>query len=48
MKYCIPVRGPKLWNEFLQGKEKEIQSYSLLQKTIKSKSLQTENEVMYF
>ena len=22
MKYCISVRGPNLWNEYLQSKEK--------------------------
>ena len=37
MKYFISVRGPKLWNKCLQNAEKEIQSYSLFQKTIKSK-----------
>ena len=44
MKYCISVRGPKLWNEFLQNEEKEIQSYSLFQKTAKSKFTETENK----
>ena len=48
MKYCISVRRPKLWNEFLQSKEKEIQSYSLFQKSVNSKLIETENEVMYF
>ena len=48
MKYCISVRGPKLWNDFLQIEEKEIQSYSLFQKTVKSKLIETEIEVMYF
>ena len=44
MKYCISVRGPKLWNEFLQNEEKEIQSYSLFQKTAKLKFTETENK----
>ena len=48
MKYCISLREPKLWNEFLQSKEKKIQSYLLFKKTIKSKLIETENEVMYF
>ena len=48
MKYCILVRVPKLWNEFLQSKEEEIQSNSLFQKTVKSKFIETANEVMYF
>ena len=28
MKYYISVWGPKLWNDFSQNKEKEIQSYT--------------------
>ena len=48
MKYCISVQGPKLWNDFLQKEEKEIQSYSVFQKTVKSKLFETENEVMSF
>ena len=47
IKYCISVRGPKLWNDFLQN-EKEIQSYSLFQKTVNSKLIETENQVIYF
>ena len=43
MEWYISVRGPKLWNIFLQSKEKEIQSYSPYQKTIKSKLIETEN-----
>ena len=46
MKYCISVRGPKLWNNVLQNEEKEIQSYSLFQKTVKSKLIAIENEVL--
>ena len=46
MKYFISVRGPKSWNDFLQNEEKEIQSYSVFQKTVKSKLIETENEVM--
>ena len=48
MKYCISVRGPKLWNDFLQNEEKKIQSYSLFQKPVKSDLIETENEVMHF
>ena len=48
MKHCILVRGPKLWNKFLESKERETQSYSLFQKTIKSKSIETVNEAMHF
>ena len=48
MEYWVSVWGPKLWNDFLQNKEKEIQSYSLFQKTVKSKLIETENEIMYF
>ena len=48
MKYCISVWGPKLWNDFLQNEEKEIQSYSLFQGTVKSKLIETENEIIYF
>ena len=44
MKYFISVRGPKLWNKCLQNAEKEIQSYSLFQKTIKSKFTEIENK----
>ena len=32
----------------LQKEGKEIQSYSLFKKTVKSKLIETENEVMYF
>ena len=47
-KYSISVRGPKLWNEFLQKEEKEIQSYTLFQKILKCKLLEVENEDSYF
>ena len=47
MKYCISVRGPKLWNYFLRNEEKEIQS-SLPQNTVKSKLIKTENKVRCF
>ena len=48
MKYCILVRGPKLRNGFLLNKKEEIQSYSLFQKALKSKLIETENEITYF
>ena len=27
MKYCISVRGPKLWNKFLQSKKGNTKKY---------------------
>ena len=47
-KYSISFRGPKLWNEILYKEEKELESYSLFQNTLKSKLLLTENETKYF
>ena len=41
-KYSISVHSPKLWNE--EKEEKDIQSYSLFQKKIKSKLIKIENE----
>ena len=47
-KYCISFRGPKVWNDFLTNEEKEINSYLLFSKTIKSKLIETEEELRYF
>ena len=43
-KYSISNCGPKLWNDVINKEEKDIQSYSLVQKKIKSKLIETENE----
>ena len=43
-KYSISIRGPKLWNDVINKEEKDIQSYSLFQKKIKSKLIKIENE----
>ena len=47
-KYSISFRAPKLWNEFLSTDEKLISSYNLFSRKIKSKLLDTENELRYF
>ena len=47
-KYYISIRGPKLWNDVINKEEKDIQSYSLFQKKIKSKLIKIENETDYF
>ena len=47
-KYCISFRGPKIWNDFLTNEEKEINSYLLFSKAIKSKLIETEEERRYF
>ena len=46
-KYSISFRGPKLWNEFLNTDEKEISSYNLFSRKVKSKLLYTENKTRY-
>ena len=43
-KYSISICEPKLWNDVINKEEKDIQSYSLVQKKIKSKLIETENE----
>ena len=35
-KYSISVHGPRLWNKVINKGEKDIQSYSLFQKKMKS------------
>ena len=47
-KYYISIRGTKLWNDIINKEEKDIQSYSLFQKKIKSKLIKIENETGYF
>ena len=47
-KYSISIRGPKLCNDVINKEEKDMQSYSLFQKKIKSKLIKTENETDYF
>ena len=44
-KHSISVRGPKIWNEFL---EKEIQSHSIFLRKNKTKLLESDNERKYF
>ena len=46
-KYSISICGPKLWY-VINKEEKDIQSYSLFQKKIKSKLIKIENETDYF
>ena len=40
-KYCISLGGPKLWNEFLNTNEKQINSYNLFSRKVKLKLLDT-------
>ena len=47
-KYSISFRGPKLWNDFLNNEEKQIRSYTVFSKKIKSKLLDAENELEFF
>ena len=47
-KYSISFRGPKLWNDFLNNEEKQIRSYTIFSKNIKSKLLDAENELEFF
>ena len=47
-KYSISFRGPKLWDEFLNNEEKQIRSYIVFSKKIKSKLLDEENELEFF
>ena len=47
-KYSISFRGPKIWNDFLSKKEKELQSFSLFKKAVHSKLLENEHELEYF
>ena len=47
-KFSHKFRGSKLWNEFLNTNENQISSCNLLSREVKSKLLDTENEVRYF
>ena len=47
MQYSISIHGPKLWNDFINKEEHNIQSYFLFQKKIKSKLIEIENETDY-
>ena len=47
-KYSIPIRVPKIWNELITKDEKEINSFSLFQKYVKAKLLESDNERKYF
>ena len=47
-KYSISIRGPKIWNELITKDEKEINSFSLFQKYVKAKLLESDNERKYF
>ena len=47
-KFCVSFRGPKVWNDFLTNKEKEINSYALFSRAIKSKLIETDEELKYF
>ena len=46
-KYSISICGPKLWNDVVNKEDKDIQSYSLFPKKIKSKLIKNENETDY-
>ena len=47
-KFCISFQGPKVWNDFLTNEEKEINSYALFSRAIKSKLIETDKELKYF
>ena len=40
-KYSMSIRGLKSWNDIINKEEKDIQSYSLFQKKIRSKLIKT-------
>ena len=44
----MSIRGLKSWNDIINKEEKDIQSYSLFQKKVKSKLIKIENETDYF
>ena len=46
--YSMSIRGLKSWNDIINKEEKDIQSYSLFQKKVKSKLIKIENETDYF
>ena len=47
-KYSMYFCGPKVWNAFLTYEVKEINSYLLFSKTIKSNLIEIEQELRYF
>ena len=47
-KFCISFQGPKVWNDFLTKEEKEINSYAFFSRAIKSKLIETDEELKYF
>ena len=44
----VSFQGPKVWNDFLINQEKEISSYALLSRAIKSKLIETDEELKYY
>ena len=47
-KYYFSIRGPKLWNDVINKEGRDIQSYSLFLKKIRSKLIKIEKETDYF
>ena len=47
-KFCISVRGPKLWNSFINNKIKRLTSLPMFQSTIKHRIFLYENETTLF
>ena len=45
-KYSLSFRGPEIWNEFLTKEEKGIQSHSVFSGKIKTKLLESENDIL--
>ena len=47
-RFSISFRGPKLWNEILNKKEKELESHTYFRTCVKSKLLDLDNMCSYF
>ena len=47
-KFSITLRGPKLWNQFLNDEEKNIPTLSSFKYKLKSKILDFDNETIFF
>ena len=47
-RYAISYRGRKIWNDFLTKSEKDLQSLSVFKKTIHSKLLQNEHDLVLY
>ena len=47
-RFRIPIRGPAIWNNFVDNTEKELESISLFKSKVKNKFLDFENEVTFF